>query len=39
VPSALTTAAVALGATVTVVLGVDPQPLLDLAGRASVFLR
>ncbi|MGZ4709703.1 MAG: proton-conducting transporter transmembrane domain-containing protein, partial [Acidimicrobiales bacterium] len=39
VPSMLTTAAVTLGAVVTVVLGVAPQPLLDLADRASVFLR
>jgi NADH-quinone oxidoreductase subunit N len=39
VPSAFTTAAVALGAAVTVVLGVAPQPLLDLADHASVFLR
>ncbi len=39
VPSGFTTAAVALGAAVTVVLGVAPQPLLDLADRASVFLR
>ncbi len=39
VPSAFTTAAVAMGAAVTVVLGIAPQPLLDLADRASVFLR
>ena len=39
VPSALTGAAVALGAAVTVVLGVYPQPLLDLANRSSLFLR
>ena len=39
VPSAFTTAAVALGAAVTIVLGIAPQPLLDLADRASVFLR
>jgi NADH-quinone oxidoreductase subunit N len=39
VGSVFTTAAVALGAAVTIVLGVAPQPLLDLADRASVFLR
>ncbi len=39
VPSIFTTAAIALGTAVTVVLGIDPQPLLDLADRASVFLR
>jgi NADH-quinone oxidoreductase subunit N len=39
VPSVFTTAAVALGAAVTIVLGIAPQPLLDLADRASVFLR
>jgi NADH-quinone oxidoreductase subunit N len=39
IPSVFTTAAVALGAAFTVLLGVAPQPLLDLADRASVFLR
>ncbi|MFI5099273.1 MAG: NADH-quinone oxidoreductase subunit NuoN [Actinomycetes bacterium] len=39
IPSVFTTAAVAMGAAVTVVLGIAPQPLLDLADRASVFLR
>jgi NADH-quinone oxidoreductase subunit N len=39
VPTVFTTAAVALGVAVTIVLGVAPQPLLDLADRASVFLR
>jgi NADH-quinone oxidoreductase subunit N len=39
VPSAFTTAAVALGVAVTIVLGIAPQPLLDLADRASTFLR
>jgi NADH-quinone oxidoreductase subunit N len=39
IPSVLTTTAVTLGAAVTIVLGVAPQPLLDLADRASVFLR
>jgi NADH-quinone oxidoreductase subunit N len=39
VPSALTTSVVALGAAVTVILGVLPQPLLDLAEQAGVFVR
>ena len=39
VPSVLTPAAVTAGVVVTIVLGVMPQPLLDLADRASVFLR
>ncbi|MDP9399268.1 MAG: NADH-quinone oxidoreductase subunit NuoN [Actinomycetota bacterium] len=38
-PSALTTAAVALAAAATVVLGVIPQSVLDLAGRAATFVR
>jgi NADH-quinone oxidoreductase subunit N len=39
VPSVLTTAAIALGAAVTVVLGVAPSQVLDLAGQASQFVR
>jgi NADH-quinone oxidoreductase subunit N len=39
VPSVFTTVAVSLGVVVTIVLGIVPQPLLDLAGHASVFLR
>ena len=39
VPSAFTTVAVSMGVAVTIILGVAPQPLLDLADRASVFLR
>ncbi|MBA3619478.1 MAG: NADH-quinone oxidoreductase subunit NuoN [Actinomycetota bacterium] len=39
VPSALTTAVVALGVAVTVILGVLPQPVLDLAEQAGVFVR
>ena len=39
VPSNFTTAAIALGVAVTVLLGVVPQPLLDLTDHASVFLR
>jgi NADH-quinone oxidoreductase subunit N len=39
VPSLLTQAAVTIGVVVTILLGVLPQPVLDLADRASTFLR
>jgi NADH-quinone oxidoreductase subunit N len=39
VPGVFTTVAVSLGVVVTVLLGIVPQPLLDLADHASVFLR
>ncbi len=39
VPSVFTTIALAAGATVTVVLGIAPQPLLALVANAGVFLR
>jgi NADH-quinone oxidoreductase subunit N len=39
VPSALTAVTIAVGTAVTVVLGVLPQPVLDLAGKAALFLR
>ncbi|MDY6870598.1 MAG: NADH-quinone oxidoreductase subunit NuoN [Actinomycetota bacterium] len=39
VPSGLTTAAITVTAAVTLALGALPQPLLDLADRADVFLR
>jgi NADH-quinone oxidoreductase subunit N len=39
VPSAFTTIVIAAGATVTVVLGILPQPLLDLVDNAGLFLR
>jgi NADH-quinone oxidoreductase subunit N len=39
VPSAFTASTIALGLATTLVLGVLPQPLLDLAGKASVFIR
>lgn len=39
VPSAFTTLAISIAAAVTVVLGVLPQPVLDLVERADVFLR
>jgi len=38
-PSVLTAITIALGAAVTVVLGVVPGPLLDLAARAGEFIR
>jgi NADH-quinone oxidoreductase subunit N len=38
-PSILTSAAVTLGVLLTLVLGVVPGPLLDLASRSSLFLR
>ncbi len=39
VPSPLTATAITAGAVVTLVLGVAPQYFLDLAGKASVFVR
>ncbi|CAB4927557.1 unannotated protein [freshwater metagenome] len=39
VPSGFTTGAIALGTAVTVVVGVVPQPLLDLAQSAALFTR
>ena len=39
VPSAFTTVALAAGATVTIVLGVVPQPVLELVNQADVFIR
>ena len=39
VPSSYTAVAIALGLAVTVVLGVFPQPLLDLADKAALFTR
>ena len=39
VPSVCTAAAIALGLAVTVVLGIVPQPALDLAGQAALFVR
>jgi NADH-quinone oxidoreductase subunit N len=38
-PSAYTSVTVAMGLAFTVVLGIVPQPALDLASKASVFLR
>ncbi len=39
VPSGFSAAAIALGTAVTIALGVVPQPLLNLADKASVFIR
>ena len=38
-PSVLTASTIAIGAAVTLVLGVVPGPVLDLAGRAGEFIR
>jgi len=38
-PSIVTTLAISIGVLVTLVLGVLPSPLLDLAARSSLFLR
>jgi NADH-quinone oxidoreductase subunit N len=38
VPSAYTAFAIAIGVVVTGVLGVFPQPVLDLAERAAKFV-
>ncbi len=39
VPGALTAAALTIGVVATALLGVVPQPLLDVTGRAADFLR
>ena len=39
VPSVFTVVALAAGATMTVVLGVFPQPVLDLVNNADIFVR
>ena len=39
IPSAFTAVTIALGLAVTVVLGVLPQPILDLADKAALFVR
>ena len=38
-PSILTASTIAIGAAVTLVLGVVPGPVLDLAARAGDFIR
>jgi len=39
IPSPLTATTIALGVAVTLVLGVFPQPVLELADRAALFIR
>ena len=39
IPSAFTTIAVGVGAALTILLGVAPQPLLDLVENAGIFVR
>ena len=39
IPGALTSAALAIGALATLLLGIAPQPLLDLSSRAAEFVR
>ena len=39
VPSILTTTAITIGAAMTLLLGVVPQPVLDLARQAGEFIR
>ncbi|MCF8530814.1 MAG: NADH-quinone oxidoreductase subunit NuoN [Candidatus Nanopelagicales bacterium] len=39
IPSAFTTIAVAAAATVTVVLGIIPAPVIDLVSNAGIFIR
>ncbi|OLB80568.1 MAG: NADH-quinone oxidoreductase subunit N, partial [Actinobacteria bacterium 13_2_20CM_2_71_6] len=39
IPGALTSAALAIGGLATLLLGVVPQPLLDLTNRAAEFIR
>ena len=39
VPSVFTVVALAAGATMTIVLGVFPQPVLDLVNNADIFVR
>jgi NADH-quinone oxidoreductase subunit N len=39
VPSALTTIAIAVSAAFTILLGIAPQPVLDLVINAGLFIR
>ncbi|MCW2598756.1 MAG: dehydrogenase subunit [Frankiales bacterium] len=39
VPSAYTAVTIAVGVAFTVILGIVPQPVLDLAGKAATFIR
>jgi len=39
IPSAFTTIALAASATITVVLGVIPQPVIEMVANAGIFIR
>jgi NADH-quinone oxidoreductase subunit N len=39
IPSAFTTVALAAGATVTLVLGIIPQPVIEMVSNAGIFIR
>jgi NADH-quinone oxidoreductase subunit N len=39
IPGALTSAVLSIGALATLLIGVVPQPLLDLTDRAAEFIR
>jgi NADH-quinone oxidoreductase subunit N len=39
IPSAFTSVAIAVGVAASVLLGVIPQPMLELAQQASIFIR
>ncbi len=39
IPSAFTAVAIAIGVAAAVLLGIVPQPVLELAGQASLFIR
>lgn len=39
IPSSFTAIAIAAGLALTIVLGIIPQPFLDLAEKASIFVR
>jgi NADH-quinone oxidoreductase subunit N len=39
VPSSLTSAAIAISAVITLILGVFPQPILDAVANAGLFVR
>lgn len=39
IPSVFTTMAIAAAATITIVLGVIPQPVIDLVSHAGIFIR
>jgi NADH-quinone oxidoreductase subunit N len=39
IPGAMTSAALVIGAVITLLLGIVPAPLLDLTNRAAEFVR